>query len=176
MIWGLGLVGLVVGLVACGEEGASERGPDTTRVNVTADTMTIARVLRTDDRFSTLVAAIDSAQLDSTLAGRGPYTLFAPPNAAFDALPEGTVPVLLEDRTDRLRTILAHHVVDGRVSASVLADTTTLETLSSDSLRVHTDTTLAVDNAPIVDDDIAVDNGLIHVIERVLRPPASAGE
>jgi uncharacterized surface protein with fasciclin (FAS1) repeats len=175
-IRGLGLVGLVVGLLACGSGDASEAEPESPLVTTEADTMTIRRVLQTDDRFSTLVAALDSVDLDSTLSGDGPYTLFAPPNAAFEALPDGTMQVLLAERLDRLRTILAHHVVAGRVGAEALADTTVLTTLSGDSLRVHTDTTLAVGNAPIVDGDIAVDNGLIHVIDQVLRPPASEGE
>jgi len=173
---GLGLVGLAMGLLACGAERTSESESDPSLVSTAADTMTIRRVLQTDDRFSTLVAALDSAGLDSTLASSGSYTLFAPPNAAFDALPDGTMSVLLTERPERLRTILAHHVVDERVPAAALADTTTLTTLDGDSLRVRTDTTLMVGNAPVVDDDIAVDNGLIHVIEAVLRPPASTEE
>lgn len=169
----LGLIGLLLGLIACGGNNSKESTAAPPGVAIEADTMTISRVLETDDRFSTLVAALDSADLDSTLASDGPYTLFAPPNAAFEVLPEGTLPVLLDERTDRLRTILAHHVVDGRVAASRLSDTTALPTLSGDSLWVRTDTTLTVGNAPVVDDDISVGNGQIHVVERVLRPPVS---
>jgi uncharacterized surface protein with fasciclin (FAS1) repeats len=134
--------------------------------------MTVDRVLRTDARFSTLAAGLDSTGLDSTLASDGPYTLFAPPNSAFEALPEGTLPVLLTDRLDRLRTILAHHVVASRVSLSTIVDTTTLMTLTGDSLRISpSDSTLTVGNARVLENDIETANGLIHVIDAVLRPP-----
>lgn len=137
------------------------------------DSMTIDRVLRTDDRFSTLVAALDSTGLDSTLASDGPYTLLAPPDTAFAALPEGTMDVLLAERPDRLRTILAHHVVEGRVEAATLADAAPLVTLSGDSLRVRRDSVLTIGPAEVVDDDVAVANGLIHVLDRVLPPPST---
>lgn len=168
---GLVLVGLVVGLVACGSGESPESASQSSGVSVEVDTMTIDRVLQTDDRFSTLVAALDSARLDSVLASDGPYTLFAPPNSAFEVLPDGTLDVLLTERTDRLRTILAHHVIDGRVAAAALADTAALTTLSGDSLRVRSDTTLAVGASTVVDDDITVANGVIHVLDQVLRPP-----
>lgn len=165
-------MGLVVGLVACGSGESPESASQSSGVSVEVDTMTIDRVLQTDDRFSTLVAALDSARLDSVLASDGPYTLFAPPNSAFEVLPDGTLDVLLTERTDRLRTILAHHVIDGRVAAAALADTAALTTLSGDSLRVRSDTTLAVGASTVVDDDITVANGVIHVLDQVLRPPA----
>lgn len=173
----LALVLITVLLGACGQREAPESTalspPDTT----VADTMTVDRVLRTDDRFSTLTASLDSTGLDSILAGNGPYTLFAPPNAAFDALPNGTLSVLLSDRTDRLRTILAHHVVEQRVPLSSLSDTTTLVTLADDSLRIQpSDSTFTIENARILDADITVANGLIHVIDAVLRPPEAATE
>ncbi len=163
---------LLAVLGACGPENESETTaaplPDTSRV----DTMTVDRVLRTDDRFSTLTAGLDSTELDSILATDGPYTLFAPPDAAFDALPEGTVPVLFSERPDRLRTILAHHVVERRVSLSTISDTTTLVTLTGDSLQIaSSDSIRTVGNARLLDDDIESANGLIHVIDTVLRPP-----
>lgn len=134
--------------------------------------MTIDRVLRTDDRFSTLVAALDSVGLDSTLASDGPYTLFAPPNAAFDRLPDGTLAALLAERRGRLRTILARHIAEGRIDAAGLASASAFRTLSGDSVRVRRDSVLTVGRARVVDDDIATANGLIHVLDRVLRPPA----
>lgn len=156
----------------CGNDDASESAKNAPDLAGTADSMTVPRVLQTDDRFSTLVAALDSAGLNTTLAGTGPYTLFAPPNAAFEELPNGTVDILLTERTGRLRTILAHHVVADRVEAAQLADTTALITLSGDSLRVRSDTVLTVGTAAVVDDDIPVANGLIHVIDRVVPPPS----
>jgi uncharacterized surface protein with fasciclin (FAS1) repeats len=166
------LIGLATLLGGCGEREPTEAAGDARDVTVTANTMTVDRVLRTDDRFSTLVATLDSTDLDSTLASEGPYTLFAPPNAAFEALPEGTLEVLLADRTGRLSTILTHHVVDGHVSTTDLAGTTALRTLSGDSLRIRRDSALTVGAATVVEGDIPGANGVIHVIDRVLRPPA----
>lgn len=160
-------------LSGCGGDDTTNATDDVSPLTVTPDTMTIDRVLRTDDRFSTLVAALDSTGLDSMLAGEGPYTVFAPPNTAFEQLPDGTVEVLMTERRERLRTILAHHVVDGEVAALALADTAALVTLSGDSLRVRRDSVLTVGTATVVDEDIATANGFIHVLDRVLRPPSS---
>jgi uncharacterized surface protein with fasciclin (FAS1) repeats len=135
--------------------------------------MTIDRVLRTDDRFSTLVAALDSTGLDSVLAEEGPYTLFAPPNAAFARLPEGTIEVLMAERPGRLRTILAHHVVDGRRDRAALEAAPTLRSRGGDTLRVRRDSVLTVGPATVVEDDVRAANGVIHVLDRVLPPPAS---
>lgn len=162
------LVGVVMG---CSEQEAPTDTGDRAPLAAIPDSMTIDRVLRTDERFSALVAALDSTGLDSTLASEGPYTLLAPPDTAFAALPEGTMEVLLTERPDRLRTILAHHVVEGRVGAADLPDASSLVTLSGDSLRVRRDSVLTVGPATVVDDDVAVANGLIHVLDRVLPPP-----
>lgn len=164
-------------LGACGGEEAPQQSASST-VPTTArpDTMTLDRLLRTDGRFSTLVRAIDSTGLDSTLAAPGPLTLFAPPDTAFAVLPAGTLPVLLTERRERLRTILAHHMVEGRIGRGALAETSVLTTLSGDTLRVRaTDSTLRVGNARVLDGDIPTANGLVHVIDAVLRPPASEG-
>ncbi|MFB6249682.1 MAG: fasciclin domain-containing protein [Salinibacter sp.] len=139
------------------------------------DSMTTDRVLRTDRRFSTLVRALDSTGLDSVLATEGPYTLFAPPDTAFAALPRGTVPALLAKRQDRLRTILAHHVVEGRVPLRALADTSVLTTLGGDTVRVQGGDSIRVGTARVLDGDVETANGLIHVIDAVLRPPSSNG-
>lgn len=147
---------------------------DTVAAPPTPDSMTVARVLRTDNRFSTLVAGLDSTGLDSVLAGDGPYTLFAPPDSAFSALPAGTVPVLMTEEVSRLRAILAHHIVDGRVRIEELSDSASVPTLNRDSLRLYaTDSSRTVGGATVVDSDVEVANGLIHVVDRVLRPPAT---
>jgi len=169
--WGVLFAGLTVLLVGCGKSGSTDATADAPDVTVRADSMTIDRVLRTDDRFSTLVAALDSTGLDSTLASDGPYTLFAPPNSAFARLPEGTMDVLLTDRVDRLRAILSRHVVAGDVTGDDLADASVLTTLRGDTLRVRRDSALAVGPAMIVDRDVPVANGRIHVLDHVLPPP-----
>ncbi len=169
----IAVLALAVALVAgCGGEESAEAPNDGLALPNTPDTMTIHRVLQTDDRFSTLVAALDSTGLDSTLASDGPYTLFAPPNSAFDRLPEGTMAVLLTERVGRLRAILAQHVVEGHVRAADLGDASVLTTLRGDTLRVRRDSALTVGPATIVGGDVPVTNGRIHVLDRVLPPPS----
>jgi len=167
---------LLGGMTGCAEEEtAPPRAPDTAAVQSRVDSMSVNAVLRTDRRFSTLVTGLDSTGLDTTLAGAGPYTLFAPPDTAFAALPNGTMPLLLAEKRARLRTVLSHHVVNKRVTRAALTDSTVLSTLSGDSLRVRvTDSTMTVGSAVVVDGDVATGNGLIHVIDRVLRPPSEA--
>ncbi len=170
--WAL-VIGLAVAMGACGGEDAPQPDAPGAGPETMADTLTIDHVLRTDDRFSTLVAALDSTGLDSTLRGRGPYTLFAPPNSAFEALPPGTVATLLNERPDRLRMLLRQHIVPQRAPVAGRSGGWALPTLTADSLRlVVTDTTVTVRNARVIDYDVETANGLIHVIDRVLRPDA----
>lgn len=179
----LGIVFLfAVGLAlsGCGderEEADRATSRDTVAVRGAADSMTVEQILPTDRRFSTFVASLDSTGLDSLLAEPGPYTVFAPPDSAFNALPDGTLPVLLTDRRARLRSILAHHVVEGRVRASALSDRSALVTLSGDSLVVGgTDTSLTVGTAQVLARDIEGTNGVIHVIDEVLPPPVEEAQ
>lgn len=168
------LLFLVTGLVACSESDSADSTPMPTTVATTADTMTVDHVLRTDRRFSTLVAALDSTGLDSVLATGGPYTVFAPPNSSFGVLPDGTLNVLLSERQNQLRSILAHHVVPRQVPLDSLSIPRTFGTLSGDSVHIRpTDSTVAVGTARVLDGDIPVANGLIHVVDAVLRPPSS---
>ena len=166
----------ILGVGCSGEEAGTEE-PASVAAQAPVDTMTIDHVLRTDDRFSTLVAALDSTGLDSTLRSEGPYTLFAPPNAAFEALPPGTLSTLLNDRPARLRLVLEQHVVPQRMAVAGRTGTWRVPTLAGDSLRLRvTDTTVTVRNAQVADSDIETANGLIHVVDRVLRPPEEAAE
>lgn len=162
-------------LTACEGTEPSDSMEMPATVAKTVDTMTVDRVLKTDSRFSTLVSSLDSTGLDSVLAHGGPYTIFAPPNASFDVLPDGTLSVLLSDRREQFRTILAQHIVEGRVSLDTLSVPTTLRTLSGDSIQIRpTDSTLAIGTARVLEEGIPVGNGVIHVVDAVLRPPASA--
>ncbi len=176
--WILIVVWMAIVMGGCSEDTTQDPPrTDSSQVSVAADTMTINRVLRTDDRFSTLVTAVDSTGLDSILSAPGPYTLLAPPNEAFDALPNGTLEILLAEEVDRLRALLLHHVLEGEVDADDLAGEDRLVTLARDSLQVEsTDSTLVIGTAQVVDADVEVSNGRIHVIDRVLRPPASIPE
>jgi len=120
--------------------------------------------------FTTLAAALTAADLVDTLKGEGPFTVFAPTDAAFAALPEGTVEALLED-IPTLTDILLYHVVAGEVKAE------TVVTLDSATTAQGSDVTITVDgdsvmvnDANVVVTDIETSNGVIHVIDAVLLP------
>jgi transforming growth factor-beta-induced protein len=121
--------------------------------------------------FTTLVAAIDRAGLEPTLALEGPFTVFAPSDEAFAQLPEGTVDSLLAE-PDMLAEVLNYHVVPGRVTAADAAALAAAPTVQGEELRVSVDGSLHVDGAHVLSTDIEAANGIIHVIDRVLLPAA----
>jgi uncharacterized surface protein with fasciclin (FAS1) repeats len=125
------------------------------------------------DNFKTLVAAVKAAGLVETLQGKGPFTIFAPTDAAFAKLPAGTVDELLKpENRDKLVAILTYHVVPGKVLA---ADVKTMDakTVQGQSVKlVVSDTGVTVDNAKVVKTDVEASNGVIHVIDTVIIPKA----
>ena len=123
--------------------------------------------------FDTLVAAVSAAGLVDTLKGEGPFTVFAPGDEAFAALPEGTVESLLEDPTGALTDILLFHVVPGKVMAEAVLgmDGEMVETAGGEMLEIGvTDAGVTVNGVNVVATDIETSNGVIHVIESVLIP------
>lgn len=126
------------------------------------------------DNFKTLVAAVKAAGLVETLQGKGPFTVFAPTDEAFAKLPAGTVEELLKpENRDKLVAILKYHVVPGKVMA---ADVKTMEakTAQGQSLKLKvSDEGVMVDNARVVKTDLLAENGVIHVIDRVILPSNS---
>lgn len=120
--------------------------------------------------LSTLVTAIDTAGLTSTLATDGPYTVFAPTNAAFDALPEGALDSLLAD-PGALAQVLTYHVVSGEISSEELATQTSLTTLEGSTLTISTNGGIQVNGANVIPPEIGCSNGVVHVIDEVLSPP-----
>lgn len=123
--------------------------------------------------FNTLVAAVQAAGLVETLKGPGPFTVFAPTDEAFNALPAGTIEELLKpENKDRLVAILTYHVVPGKVMASDAAGKTAeLTTVQGGTLEVDgTGTGVTVQGASVTMADIAADNGVIHVIDKVILP------
>ena len=120
--------------------------------------------------FSTIVAAVQAAGLVDALSGDGPLTVFAPTNAAFDALPAGTVDALLAD-IPALTDILTYHVVNGNVLSSDLVDGP-VETLNGDTIDVDLSNGVMINDATVTTADIIGCNGVIHVIDKVLLPPA----
>jgi uncharacterized surface protein with fasciclin (FAS1) repeats len=121
--------------------------------------------------FSTLVAAVKAAGLAETLSGEGPFTIFAPTNAAFAALPEGTVESLLKpENKEKLVKILTYHVVPAKVMAADVkpGEVATVEG-SKITIKVA-DGKVMVDGATVVKTDIVGSNGVIHVIDKVIMP------
>jgi uncharacterized surface protein with fasciclin (FAS1) repeats len=134
---------------------------------------TILTTAESAGQFSTLLAAVDAAELSAILGGEGPFTVFAPTDAAFAALPEGTLASLLkkENRKD-LVSVLTYHVVAGRVKAGEALSAGTATTLQGESLRFAVkDGRLLVNDAPLMSVDVDGGNGVIHIIDQVLLPP-----
>lgn len=172
---------LVVGLSACGGGEAtddSENGDDMANEDdapaMTQDSLTIVDIAVSDARFTTLVTALDSTDLVSSLSEDGPFTVFAPTNEAFEALPDGALEDLIgaEDKSE-LESILLYHVVEGSTMSGDLSDGEQMvTTLQGDSLTIEvSDEGVMVGDAQVVEADIEAANGVIHVIDGVLMPP-----
>ncbi len=119
--------------------------------------------------FKTLVAAVQAADLVATLKGKGPFTVFAPTDTAFEKLPAGTVAALLADQP-KLTSVLTYHVVPGLVMAADVAKIKSAATVQGQSVSIDTTNGVHVDGATVTQADIVADNGVIHVIDAVLLP------
>jgi len=130
----------------------------------------IVDIAAANPQFSTLVAAVGAAGLADTLKGDGPFTLFAPTDAAFAALPAGTVEGLLAD-PEALAAILTYHVVPGAVTSDQLAGSRSdVATVNGATVHINGTNGVVVNNATVTQADIIASNGVIHVIDTVLLP------
>ena len=121
--------------------------------------------------FGTLVAAVQAAGLVETLKGEGPFTVFAPTDEAFAALPAGTVEDLLKpENKDKLTAILTYHVVPGKVMSGDLTDDMMAATVQGGEVKIDLDNGTMVNDANIITADVQADNGVIHVIDKVIMP------
>lgn len=124
--------------------------------------------------FTTLVTAVKAAGLVKALKGKGPFTVFAPNDAAFAKLPPGTVESLLKNKA-KLAAVLKYHVIPGGVKAAdVAGKSLTVTTLQGQPVRVNGSFGVRVNDAHVIQPDIVASNGVIHVIDTVLLPPARA--
>ena len=119
--------------------------------------------------FKTLVAAVTAAGLGGTLSGTGPFTVFAPSDAAFAKLPAGTVEALLAD-LPKLTAILTYHVVPGKLLAADVVKSQSLKTVQGQNLAVTVNGGVKINEAHVTQADIVTDNGVIHVIDSVVLP------
>lgn len=122
-----------------------------------------------DGSFTTLVSALQAADLVETLSGKGPFTVFAPTDKAFAKLPAGTVEKLLENK-DELTKVLTYHVVSGKLMAKNVSGLASIKTLEGSSLSVNGSHGVVVNNAHVTMADIETTNGVIHVIDAVMLP------
>lgn len=135
------------------------------------DAKDIVTIASENEDFSTLVAAVKAAGLVEVLKGEGPFTVFAPTNAAFKALPEGTVETLLKpENKEKLAGILTYHVVAGKVMAKDVA-AGKVKTVQGKEVTITVDGgTVMIDGAKVTKTDIVASNGVIHVIDKVILP------
>lgn len=134
---------------------------------------TIADITAQESTFATLVQALEAVQLDALLADGGPYTVFAPSNDAFDALPEGTLEYLLDpSNAADLKAVLSYHIVDESLTSTELADTSKQQqTVAGTELTITpSEHGVQVNEANVVAADIQASNGVIHIIDSVLIP------
>jgi uncharacterized surface protein with fasciclin (FAS1) repeats len=166
--------------VACSSD--DDASSDTTTTEAPAEEAgTIVDVAAGNADFSTLVTAVTAADLAETLGGDGPFTVFAPTNDAFDALPAGTLEDLtMPENKDLLTTILTYHVVAGEVMSGDLTDGQEVETVQGETLTVGvtdegvTLTDAAGNTVNVVTADVDASNGVIHAIDGVLTPAAAS--
>lgn len=142
-------------------------------VNVFGQNKDIVDLAVGNDDLSTLVAAVKAAGLVETLKGDGPFTVFAPTNEAFAALPEGTLETLLKpENKDQLVAILTYHVVSGDVQSSSLKNGQKAKTVEGDDIEVSIKgKNVMINDANVVAADVEASNGVVHVIDKVILPP-----
>ncbi|THF70260.1 fasciclin domain-containing protein [Deinococcus sp. Arct2-2] len=131
---------------------------------------TIAAIVSNDPNFSTLLTAVQAAGLASTLSSAGPFTVFAPTNAAFAKVPQDQLTALLNDPA-ALKALLLYHVVPGRVTAAQVVTLSTAKTVNGANVTIAVNGgTVSINDATVTKTDIAASNGIIHVIDTVLMP------
>jgi uncharacterized surface protein with fasciclin (FAS1) repeats len=187
---GAAVATLVVVTAACGDDEAAQDDVPATEAAETESTTeaagdsdssmsetpaTVVDVAAGDENFSTLVTAVQTAGLAETLSGEGPFTVFAPVNDAFAALPQGTVDALLQPANRaQLTSVLTYHVVPAKALSGDLSDGTTVTTVQGQPLTVNvtgsavTLTDASGNTVSVVQPDIEAGNGIVHVIDGVL--------
>ncbi|WP_296062833.1 fasciclin domain-containing protein [uncultured Amphritea sp.] len=135
---------------------------------------TIVDIAAGDDSFSTLVTALNAADLVSVLDGTGPFTVFAPTNEAFSKIPADTLANLLKpENKAQLQAVLTYHVVSGNIDAATAMTLTEAKTVQGEVINISmNDNKVMINNASVIAADIGARNGVIHVIDTVILPPS----
>lgn len=182
---------LLFGLMACSGGGGNEtandemsESPESTTASAeetasqtsepASDAPDIVALAASQDNLSTLVTAVQAAGLVETLQGDGPFTVFAPTDEAFAALPEGTLENLLKpENKQQLVDILTYHVVSGKVMSTDLSDGMMPETVEGSQVEINIDgESVMVNGASVVAANVDASNGVVHVIDQVILPPS----
>ena len=158
-------------LSACGSDKEETMEPVAEETTEATTVGTIVDVASGAGNFGTLVAAVTAAELVETLSGVGPFTVFAPTDEAFAALPAGVVDaLLLPENKAVLAQILTYHVVSGKVMAADVTDSD-VATVEGQTVKLSTADGVTVNGAKVVTADVAASNGVIHAIDAVILPP-----
>ena len=161
---------LTSSLIVAGSLSAQCDSMKTSLTSWNEDGMDIVDTAVSAGQFGTLVTAVKAAGLVETLKGKGPFTVFAPTDAAFDALPEGTIPALLKDKA-QLQAVLTYHVAAGEMMAKSVVGSKWIDTIQGQALMVsQKGKSYMIDGAKIIKTDIKCSNGVIHVIDAVVLP------
>jgi uncharacterized surface protein with fasciclin (FAS1) repeats len=154
---------LAVGAIAAAPGSARPAAPAQAESNIVETAVAAGN-------FTTLASLVEQAGLAETLSGEGPYTVFAPTDAAFRKVPEKTLTALGEDRA-KLRSVLLYHVAEGRLGSNRVARRSSIKTLNGDRVRIRVRRgNVFADTAKVVTADVRASNGVIHAVNRVLIP------
>jgi uncharacterized surface protein with fasciclin (FAS1) repeats len=169
----LSVAAVAIVVAACSSAATSAPKATPTAAPSAAPAGDIVQVATAAGSFKTLLKAATAAGLVDTLKGAGPFTVFAPTDAAFAALPAGTLDALLKDPA-KLKDILLYHVVSGKVTADQVVKLTSAPTVQGKAIKiaVKDGTVYLNDTVKVVTTDIPTSNGVIHVIDAVLLPPS----
>ncbi len=169
----LAVTALAIVVAACGTAASPSPSPATPAPSQATEALDIVATADGAGTFKTLLAAAEAAGLVETLQGEGPFTVFAPSDDAFAALPEGTLEGLLAD-PEALKTILLYHVVSGSVKAADVVNLTSADSVEGSpiAIAVKDGKVYLNDSAEVTATDIMAANGVIHVIDQVILPPS----
>ncbi|NEP19069.1 MAG: fasciclin domain-containing protein [Leptolyngbya sp. SIO4C1] len=157
------------------EEPAATEEAEPTAVDTTA--MTVVELTGSSEYFEILTAAIEAADLTETLSGEGPFTVFAPTDEAFEALPEGMLEtLLLPENQEMLAKVLTYHVVPDAVLSEGLSEGEIATVEGSDIVVSLEESLLKINDASVLLADVEASNGIIHVIDQVILPPDLAAQ
>ena len=163
---------IALALLAVAPLGVAACDEDDNELTTQPEVLNLVETARDAGSFNTLIAALDATGLTETIANNGPFTVFAPTDAAFAALPAGTLDALLAN-PEALADILLYHVLDGSVGSAEVASSSLLETLNGQAATIAMEGAgLTIDGANIISADIEATNGTIHVIDQVILPSA----